>query len=214
MTGGRFLAPALALLLLAPTPARPAPALARGPSGFLVLSRLPPLLAQAEIRRQLETGLTTTLAFEVRIAGLRTPGAARLDVRYEPWDEVFHLRQIEASGKVVHSRLPSFAKLAEHWGKLELAVLDARKLGTRPVKAEVRLRVIPFSRAEQLETQDWLTRSLSDREPGSAGALSGALEEPATPMGQVLDLLLATSIERGALSEFSWKLDVPGRGAP
>lgn len=210
----RLLPPALALLLLAATPVRPSPVLARGPSGYLVLSRLPPVLGQGEIRRQLETGLTTTLAFEIRIAGSRTPGAARLDVRYEPWDEVFHLRQIEASGKVVHTRLPSFAKLAEHWGKLELAVLETRKLGPRPGKAEVRLKVIPFSRAEQLETQRWMSRPPTDREPGSAGALSGALDEPATPIGQVLDLLLATSIERGALTELSWKVDISGLGAP
>lgn len=210
----RLLAPVLALLLLASTPARPAPVLARGPSGFLVLSRLPPVLGQAEIRRQLETGLTTTLAFEIRVAGSRTPGAARVDVRYEPWDEVFYLRQIEASGRVVRARATSFAQLAEHWRKLELAVLDLKKLGPRTANAEVRLRVIPFSRAEQLETQRWMSRSLTDREPGSAGALSGALDEPATPIGQVLDLLLATSLERGALVELSWKVALAGRGTP
>jgi hypothetical protein len=186
--------------------AAPSPALARG-GGFLLLTHLPPILGRSEIRKQLETGLTTTLAFELRLAGGKPVGAARLDVRYEPWDEVFYVRQLDATGRLRSFSLPSFERLADWWAKAELALGAAR--GRLPAAAEVRLRVIPFSRAEQLETQKWLSRSLSDRDPGSAGALSGTLEKPATPLGQVLDLLLSTSIERGALSEISWKLAVP-----
>lgn len=191
--------------------AEPPPTLTRGNAGYLVLSHLPPVLGQSEIRKQLQTGLTATLAFEIKLATAPAAGAARLDVRFEPWEAVYHVTQIDASGKVARLKLPSFERLADYWAHAELAVLDQRRLGPPPWIAEVRLKVIPFSRAEQLETQRWLSRSLSDREPGSAGALSGTLEKPATPLGQVLDILLSTSIERGALTELAWRLTVPRR---
>ena len=70
----------------------------------------------------------------------------------------------------------------------------------------MRLRVIPFSQAEQRETQRWLSESMAGDGGGSAGAVSQALEDRPVSFSQVLQLLVATSIGRPALFEPEWKL--------
>jgi hypothetical protein len=74
---------------------------------------------------------------------------------------------------------------------------------------QVRLRVIPFSQAEQLDAQRWFSQSLSAEKSGSAGAVSEAVEDQPESFSQVLNLLMATSIGRTALLEYEWKLAVP-----
>ncbi|HVR98633.1 MAG TPA: hypothetical protein VMW27_18600 [Thermoanaerobaculia bacterium] len=186
------------------------PVLEKSPSGGMALTRLPPVLGQAEVRHQLDTGLTTTLAFHVRLAdtqGARTEGGARVDVRFELWDEVYLVTRIDAGGKVARATLPSFEKLAAWWREQRLEVVPAARLnGRTPLRADVRLRVIPFSQAEQLDTQRWLSRSLSSDEAGSAGAVSEAFA--AESFDRLLQSLMATSIQRPALVELSWKLSL------
>jgi hypothetical protein len=73
----------------------------------------------------------------------------------------------------------------------------------------VTLKVIPFSQAEQLDTQRWFSQALSAEKSGSAGAVSDAVEDQPESFSQVINLLMATSIGRPALLEYSWKLAVP-----
>ena len=180
-----------------------APALERSSGEGVVLTQLPPVLRQKEIRHHLGTGLTTTLAFEVR-AGDRTRGGARIDVRYELWDEVWLVTRADTSGRAQRARFPSFEQLESWWRDLRLDVLPARASAGQ---AEVRLRIIPFSQSEQLDAQRWFSRSLATEPPnGSAGAVSGVLVEPS---GDLFNLLLATSIGRPALLEFEWNIKIP-----
>ena len=179
------------------------PALERSAEG-VALTRLPPLLRNGEVRRHLGTGLTTTLAFEVRLGGGRKRGGARIDIRYELWDEIWLVTRADTLGRTQRARFPSFEQLESWWRDLKLEVLPAR---TSPGPAEVRLRVIPFSQSEQLDAQRWFSRSLAAEPSDSAGAVTGLLEEPS---GDLFNLLLATSIGRPALLEFEWKLSVPG----
>lgn len=195
----------LGLLLAAPLAAAGGPSLERSTEA-VALTRLPPLLRNGEVRRHLETGLTTTLAFEVRLTGSgKARGGARIDIRYELWDEVWLVTRADTLGRTQRARFPSFEQLDTWWRDLRLDVLPARTLGG---PAEVRLRVIPFSQSEQLDAQRWFSRSLAvPQEPAdSAGAVSGILEEPS---GDLFNLLLATSIGRPALLEYEWKLAVP-----
>ena len=183
------------------------PALERSAEG-VALTRLPPLLRNGEVRQHLGTGLTTTLAFEVRLGGGKARGGARIDIRYELWDEIWLVTRADTLGRTQRARFPSFEQLESWWRDLRLEVLPAR---TAPGPAEVRLRVIPFSQSEQLDAQRWFSRSLA-LPPGqtssdSAGAVSGILEEPS---GDLFNLLLATSIGRPALLEYEWKVAVPG----
>ena len=191
-----------------------APLFAAGPSlqtegGFVVLGGLPSLLDRADVRKQLESGLTATLAFEVRTIGAspqRLRGGARVDVRFELWDEIYLVTRLDASGKRERLRFDSFDKLGHWWREARLPVLPVPR-SSGPWQAEVRLRVIPFSQAEQQKAQRWLTESMAgDGGDGSAGAVSQALEDRPVSFSQVLQLLVATSIGRPALFEQEWNL--------
>jgi hypothetical protein len=201
-------APRLLILLLFALAGRldaAAPALERVSGEGIVLTQLPPVLRQKEIRHHLGTGLTTTLAFEVRADKAR--GGARIDVRYELWDEVWLVTRADTSGRTQRARFPSFEQLESWWRDLRLEVLPARVGAGQARQAEVRLRIIPFSQSEQLDAQRWFSRSLATEPPNdSAGAVSGVLSEPS---GDLFNLLLATSIGRPALLEFEWNLKIP-----
>jgi hypothetical protein len=190
------------------------PALERSPGSWLVLTRLPPVLAGQEVRKHLETGLTTTLAFHARTtgAGGKTEGAARVDVRYELWDEVYLVTRADVSGSVQRATFSSFEQLARWWRDLRLAILEAPPPGPAPGAVEVRLRVIPFSQSEQLDAQRWFSRALAAEEPGGAGPVSQATEDRPETFRDLLNLLIATSLRRPALIEYEWALAVPPEG--
>jgi hypothetical protein len=197
-----------AVLFLAAAPLAAAGPALQAEGGWIVLSGLPALLGRPDVRKQLDSGLTASLAFEVRTIGAspaRLRGGARVDVRYELWDEVYLVSRLDATGRREHLRFDSFEKLGRWWREARLAVLPLpRAPGRWP--SEIRLRVIPFSQAEQRETQRWLSESLAGEEDGSAGAVSQALQERPLAFSQVLQLLVATSIGRPALLEEEWKL--------
>ena len=203
---------ALLLLLLAAAPlgAVQAPAIEGAREG-VVLSRLPPIFGEEEVRKQLATGLTTSFAFEASgrtVGGGKTKGAARVDVRYDLWDEVYIVTRIDATGRASRVTLPSFERLGEWWRDARL-VLIRGPAAAGLASVEVALRVIPFSQAEQLDTQRWFSQALSAEKSGSAGAVSEAVEDQPESFGQVINLLMATSIGRPALLEYSWRLPVP-----
>jgi hypothetical protein len=202
---------ALALLFLASRlGAAQAPAIQAAREG-LTLSRLPAILNEAEVRKQLETGLTTSFVFETTARdarGAKTKGGARIDVRYEPWDEVYFVTRIDASGRAQKATLPSFEKLGEWWREARLVVVRPPAAGNAR-SVQVRLRVIPFSQAEQLDAQRWFSQSLSGEKSGSAGAVSEAVEDQPESLNQLLSLVMATSIGRPALLEYQWNLPIP-----
>jgi hypothetical protein len=198
----------LLLLLLPARLAAASPPALESANGWLVLHRLPALLAEEEVRRQLATGLTTSLVFEVRVRdaeGRRTRGGARVDIRYELWDEVYLVTRIDASGRAARVTLPSFERLAEWWREARLTVARAPRGG----QTEVRVKVIPFSQSEQLEAQRWFSQALSGEDEGSAGAVAQAIEDQPESFSQILNVLIATSIGRPALLEYEWKLRIP-----
>jgi hypothetical protein len=178
----------------------------------LALSRLPPILGEEEVRKQLGTGLTTSFAFEATArgaTGAKVKGAARVDVRYDLWDEIYIVTRIDASGHAARVTLPSFERLAEWWRDARLVLIRGPAAPVAGVvSVDVRLRVIPFSQAEQLETQRWFSQALSAEKSGSAGAVSDAVEDQPESFSQVINLLMATSIGRPALLEYAWKLPV------
>ena len=205
--------PIVLLLLIPGTAAVAAPRLEPSAGDWAAITGLPPLLGTKEVRKQLATGLTTTLAFQVRATApgrSRVDGGARVDIRYELWDEVYLVTRIDATGRAVRASFPTFERLAAWWREVRLDVARLPHPADQPPwRVEVRLRLIPFSQSEQLETQRWFSQALAAEEPGSAGAVSKALEEQPETLGQVLNLLLATSIQRPALLEQEWNLAFP-----
>ena len=177
----------------------------------LVLTRLPPILAEEEVRKQLGTGLTTSFLFEVKAQGDagRSKGGARVDVRFDLWDEIYIVTRIDATGRAVRTTLPSFERLGEWWREARLVALRPPAAATAR-RVEVRLSVIPFSQAEQLDAQRWFSQSLSAERTGSAGAVSEAVEDQPESFSQVLNLLMATSIGRTPLLELQWNVAIAG----
>jgi hypothetical protein len=202
---------AAARLEAAPSAPSP-PALVRGAAQELLLTSLPPLLGSKEVRRHLETGLTTTFAFEVRVSGAaKARGGGRVDIRYELWDEVWLVTRLDGAGQAQRLRFAAFPQLEAWWRDLRLPVLRAPGSpgsGVPGGRADIQLRVIPFSQSEQLDAQRWLSRSLAE-ESGEPGAVAGLRNEPSEDL---LQLLLATSIGRPPLLELRWKLAVPPAG--
>jgi hypothetical protein len=190
-------------------------AIAQGPAiemarEGLAISRLPPILGDEEVRKQLGTGLTTSFAFQATAKGAagKVRGGARVDVRYDLWDEVYIVSRIDATGRAARVTLPSFERLAEWWREARLVVIRA-PAAAGVLAADLELRVIPFSQAEQLDAQRWFSQALSAERSGGAGAVSDAVEDQPESFSQVINLLMATSIGRPALLEYRWKLPVP-----
>ena len=177
----------------------------------LALTHLPPILGDEEVRKQLETGLTTSFVFtaEARGAtGAKLTGAARIDVRFDLWDEVYLVTRIDASGHAARVTLPTFERLVEWWREERLVVLRGSAAASL-ASANIRLRLIPFSQAEQLETQRWFSQALSAEKSGSAGAVSDAVQDQPESFSQVINLLMSNSIGRPALLEYEWKRLAP-----
>lgn len=202
---------ALALLFLVSplgaAGAAQAPAIEAAREG-LTLSRLPAVLAEGEVRKQLATGLTTSFVFETTARdarGVKTKGGARIDVRYEPWDEVYIVTRIDALGRAQKTTLPSFEKLNEWWRGARLLVIRP-PAAARAVSVQVRLRVLPFSQAERLDAQRWFSQALSDEKSGSAGAVSDAVEDQPGSLNRLLSLILVNSIGTPALLEDKWNV--------
>jgi hypothetical protein len=205
-----FFAARLAAVPAPATPSPPAPAVDVARDG-LALTRLPPILGEEEVRKQLGTGLTTSFVFEAAArspSGRKVKGAARVDVRYDLWDEVYRVTRIDGSGRAEKTSFPAFERLAEWWRTARLVLIRApADAGLQ--RLDVRLRIIPFSQSEQLDTQRWFSQALSAERSGSAGAVSDAVEDQPESFGQVINLLMATSIGRPALLEYAWKLPIP-----
>jgi hypothetical protein len=176
--------------------------------GVLVVSGLPDILSRPEVRPHLSTGLTTTFALRVTATdetGARTRGGGRIDVRWEPWDEVFLTAALGADGHARREPVPSLARLVAWWHGLEIpAALGLAPGGRWQVRVE--LSVIPFSASEQRDTQRWFSDSLDQAPPppGANPQEQAAAPRQAPANGGVLDLLIATSIKRHSLISFNW----------
>lgn len=216
MKGVRTVLPWLGLLALAAAlrandPPVPLLRLSRD-GGRLLLQPPAAVLSGPEVKPRLTTGLTTSFSFQVSLrdgTGRVAKGGARVDVRYELWDEVFLVHGIGVDGRRFDASLPSFDRLLAWWRELEVPVVGVRAADRRaPWNVKVAARVIPFSQLEQRDAQRWLSDSVRQR----AAVESGSDPSAADRSTGVLDLLVGTSIQRRALVGYDWNLTfVPAR---
>lgn len=205
---GSWLPALLVLLAAAPPAAASEPRLALDPAGRLLLSRLPPLLAEAEVRRHLDSGLTTSLVLQGDPAGAEGGGAARVDVRLELWDEVYLVTLVDGAGEIRRTRQPSFERLAEWWSELEVVLRPASEVAAAAARqARVSLAVVPFSQAELLDTQRWLVESIGQAQGGSRAARDGGATD-------AVQALIATSMQRRAVRTMVWEVTIERRAQP
>ncbi|HEX6178311.1 MAG TPA: hypothetical protein VF057_08120 [Thermoanaerobaculia bacterium] len=159
------------------------------------------LLSRREISRQLNSGLTTTFAISVSAGGRR--GGARVEVRYEPWDEVYFVTARGIDLKAQSQKLPSLDRLKGWWRETAILALTNANAA---IKIDLAVEVLPFSIEEQEETQRWLTRSLGEAhrqqslDPGEVAGSPGA--------ASVLDVIIGTSIQRRPILRYRWSVPV------
>lgn len=180
--------------------------------GLLVVSDLPQVLNRPEVKGHLTTGLTTSFVLRVTAvdpSGRKLRGAGRVDVRYEPWDEVFLTHRLGADRKNLRETVASYDRLLSWWQGLSMPVLASAGGGPPSSAWDVRIDVdvIPFSQSEQRDTQRWFSDSVGGTPPAPSSSGSGGEVTPAgeRSLGGVLDLLIATSIKRRSLVTYTWK---------
>lgn len=194
------------------------PRLQKTQEGVWKLGSLPPILGEEEVRPHLLTGLTTTLSLRVQARnspGTRSLGGARVDVRYELWDEVFHVVAVGIDGRSERRIFENLEALAGWWRELRLTVFPRGGPDPPgPWEVRVELELIPFSQAEQDDTRRWFSDSLQKATRSSAEEVARASDEDAENLGRVLNLVMATSIQRRPLAAYQWSLAVPAAGPP
>ncbi len=181
----------------------------RSAGGWWILRDLPAILDDQEVQRPLTSGLTTTFHLSAEAAD-GSVGAARVEVRYLLWEEAFTTRVVAPDGNVTDLQVETLADLRRWWRDLEVAVLPMEPNHTPEQSLRIGLDVLPFSAREQEDTQRWLAETLrrGSQSPdlGSAPAEGG--------LGQVFNVLIATSIKRKSLRSCQWTVPLPAGAAP
>jgi len=183
---------------------------------FIGISLPADILLSPEVRKHLFTGLTTS--FVVRLSfgagASRRLGGGRIDVRYEPWEEIFFSTSFHVDGTTDREKLTSLDRLVEWWQEARLKVLPLRAVQEKPARLRVDLTVLPFSASEERDAEKWLARSLEATRPEGSTPDRGASAGEGRESSHFLDTLLATSIKRRALSKFHWDLNFPAEAVP
>lgn len=203
---GRVLCAVVAALALVPAFAATTTPAAQLRGDTLSVTLPGGLLSERDVRRQLHSGLTTTFVVVATLDDARSSGA-RVDIRFEPWDEVYFVTLRRLGALPQQQRAASFAQLETWWRETSLPLFT----GVANVKrVQVAVDVLPFSLEEQEETQRWLTRSLGEaRQPSPPPATTTAAPTPrASASGSVLDLLIGTSIQRRPIFRRRWQVQV------
>jgi len=180
----------LAGALLAAAPAtRPVATIT--PGGQLDITLPANILRNDEVRKHLTSGLTTVFLLTAN------DGGARVEIRYELWDEKFLVAVIDGERRVQKTSIDTFEHLTDWWSHTPLRSGPARS------DAHAKLEVIPFSASEEEDAQRWLARSIG------AGSNAGDPSQPADAArstGGILDLLIGTSVQRHPLQTWRWTL--------
>jgi hypothetical protein len=188
----------------------PPPRLAIGAEQQLVVGRLAAILDEEAVARQLESGLTTTFVFRLEISG-RALGGARVDVRYDLWDEVFEVVAVGADGRGERVTLAGRAALETWWSGLELVVAHQGSLAAlRSREFVLALEVVPFSASEQDDAQRWFVRSFGATATRERFQVTDQAERRGDSLEKVLGVLMATSIRGSALYTARWAVTVTG----
>lgn len=186
-----------------------APRIEVGQEDHLILTALPGILSEEKVRPHLTTGLTTTFLFRVTVVsgGGRLLGGGRVEIRYEPWDEVYQVAVLGIDGRLRLQTMASFPELTAWWKALRLRVLDARHADLSGAReARITVAVVPFSQAEGDDTRRWFSESLNRASRSSTEEIAHSAEDGPEPLSRALNLLIATSIQHRALLSYRWNV--------
>jgi hypothetical protein len=158
-------------------------------NGVIAATMPSSILQNASVKKQLGSGLTTTFLVVAR-EGKRISGA-RVEIRYDLWDEVWLVKRVEFDGKTDRQRIASNDAL-EKWWRTPLRLLSTT---ADRVLLQVDLNVLPFSAAEEEDARQWISKS------GGVGTAAGGA-------GGIVDALIGTTISAKPITSFRWNVDL------
>ena len=161
------------------------------------LDGVPPVLQRNEVRAALDSGLTATLLAEVRVdAGRRNRCIASVAARsrLDLWDEQYLVTWTDGTSEPTSERFDSFESFERWWQDLELSCALRSPPATTP-HAEFIVRVVPFSREEEVDARGWFQQA--EARPTASRDGQGS---------SLLELLLASAIRRETTLTFTWKV--------
>jgi hypothetical protein len=193
--------PLAALVLLAATVVpRSVPRARMGAGGEVEVFLPPSVLMRQEVARPLTSGLTT--AFVLRVEARKISGEARIEIRYDLWEETYFVTVLELDGRMRRVKIASADKLAEWWRDTPLRVLRSDAV---PDTVQARLQVLPFSAREEADAARWLSESVG------ASPKKNASTDPRSSASSLLDAIVGTSAHRRPVVELRWKIRVEAR---
>ena len=147
------------------------------------------LLTSETVARQLQSGLTTTFLIAVRHREMRRSGTARLEIRYDLWDDIYIGRRVLPGARPDEQRLTR-AQL-DPWWETSMAVLRPGRAGNM----DIELKVLPFSAAEESDARQWLSKS-------------GGVSTSDSQSGGIVDAMIGTTLNARPLASFRWTIPV------
>ncbi len=139
------------------------------------------------VKRRLGSGLTTTILIAARDLDANAAGGARIEIRFDLWDEVYLVRRVDFDRHVDDSRVT--ANELERWWRG--AVVRLMTTSRDRVRLQLDVSVLPFSAAEERDARQWLSKS---------GGVGGARGEGTA----VVDALIGTTLSAKPLVTWRW----------
>ena len=161
------------------------------PGGDVAAALPVSILSDRDVKRQLGSGLTTTFLIAARQRKTNQLTAARLEIRYDLWDEVWIVKRIEFDRKVEQTRITSREAL-EKWWRTPVRLLSTN---AARIALEIDLTVLPFSAAEKEDARQWITKSGGVGTAGGGGA-------------GLVDVLIGTTIDAKPITTYRWNVEL------
>lgn len=162
-------------------------------AGGVVSATLPSFVLQTPaVRKQLSSGLTTTFVVAARQRPSQTVTGARIEIRFDLWDEVWLVRKIEFDRREERQRLASFEAL-EKWWRSPVRLFATREAS---VPLQLELSVLPFSASDEEDAREWIAKGGGVATPGSGG---------------LVDVLIGTTLSAKPIVRWRWDAEVRTR---
>ena len=162
------------------------------------------ILNDEEVLEQFKSGLTNTFILKLSIRarnGASFQGAARIEIRYELWDEVFLINILEGDGKRTTHNIPNLKAFRQWWKASAFTILPPPS-SQYATNARITLDFIPFSQSEQNHARAWLTDS-------NRGNIQNNGEQ-ASQVTNIFQTIMATSIQSKPIWSHRWNVTLSG----
>jgi hypothetical protein len=161
--------------------------------GRVVAAVLPAaLLSDRDVQRQIGSGLTTTFVLAAKQRDADRRGGARIEIRFDLWDEVWIVRRIEFDGKEDRQRIASRDALEKWWSAPVRMFVST----TSRVALNVTLSALPFSAAEGEDAREWISKS------GGVAAAEGS---------PLMAALIGTTLSAKPIRSWRWQTEIAFR---